>query len=303
MLITIITAVYNNKACIGTSLESVAAQTYPHIEHIVIDGGSADGTLDIIESRRRRIARLVSEPDKGIYDALNKGIRLATGDVIGFLHSDDVYENNSVIEKVASLISANPVDSCYGDLLYVNKNNLSKIVRYWRSGQYREGLFLGGWMPPHPTFFVRRGVYEKYGVFNPALGSAADYELMLRFLVKHKISTAYIPEVLVRMRTGGASNRSVMDRLHANRMDRLAWDFNGLKPSPFTLFMKPLRKLGQFISGYPGPEADMPHVPQTAEYPDGAMGAFSAAEPAAEYQADISTGKKGRKVDNGKEKS
>ena len=280
MLISIITAVYNNKACIGTCLESVAAQAYPDIEHIVIDGGSTDGTLDIVKTLGRRISRLVSGPDKGIYDALNKGIGLATGDAIGFLHSDDVYENSLVIGGVASFLKEQKTDSCYGDLLYVSNKSTDKIIRYWRSGPYRAGLFKMGWMPPHPTFFVRREVYEKYGVFNLSLGSAADYELMLRFLEKHRISTGYIPEVLVRMRMGGASNKSVLNRIRANRMDRKAWEINGLKPYPVTLFMKPLRKLGQFVSGYPAPGR------REIGYPANAAEALSAAEPVAEYRND-----------------
>lgn len=247
MNISIITAVYNGKRFIGACLESVAAQTYSGIEHIVVDGGSTDGTLDMLGSRRSQIARLASGPDRGVYDAFNKGIRLATGDVIGFLHSDDVYESGRVIETVASYMETFNAESCYGDLLYVSRDDAGKITRYWRAGPYREGLFQKGWMPPHPTFFVRRSVYAKYGLFNLALGSAADYELMLRFLLKHGISTVYIPQVLTRMRTGGISNSSILNRLSANLMDRKAWKVNGLKPPSFTLFMKPLRKLGQYV--------------------------------------------------------
>jgi len=139
------------------------------------------------------------------------------------------------------------IDSCYGDLLYVDKNDKNKVIRYWKSSEYKHGKFKQGWMPPHPTFFVRRKIYEKYGYFNLALGSAADYELMLRFLVKHRITTAYIPEVLVKMRIGGKSNSSLRNRIRANRMDRMAWKVNDLKPYPWTLWMKPLRKIGQYF--------------------------------------------------------
>lgn len=139
------------------------------------------------------------------------------------------------------------VESCYGDLLYVHKNDTDRVIRYWRASEYHHGKFKNGWMPPHPTFFVKREIYEKYGLFNLNLGSAADYELMLRFLLKYKITTVYIPQVLIKMRTGGISNASLKNRIRANRMDRLAWKVNGLKPYPWTLWLKPLRKATQFL--------------------------------------------------------
>lgn len=246
MKISIITAVKNGAETIGDCIDSVRRQTYP-AEHIIIDGVSTDGTKEIIKKHKNSISKIISEPDHGIYDALNKGIKLATGDVIGFLHCDDIYAHEGVLERVVETFQKNNTDSCYGDLLYVNKNDIGKVVRYWKASNYRPEKFKYGWMPPHPTFFVRREIYEKYGRFNLELGSSADYELMLRFLLRYGISTVYIPEVLVKMRVGGISNASLKNRIRANLMDRKAWEINGLKPYPWTLWLKPLRKVSQFL--------------------------------------------------------
>lgn len=274
--ISIITAVYNGAATMAGCLESVRRQSHAP-EHIVIDGGSTDGTLTLLERSRPGVAQLVSEPDKGIYDAMNKGIALATGEVIGILNADDYYADERVLARVAAVFADPAVEACYGDLVYVTKNRGSgfgirdsglltqnssgpqsgaklktqnfRVVRNWKSGTFRPDKFYWGWMPPHPTFFVRRSVYERFGTFNLELGSAADYELMLRVLVKHRVAAAYIPEVLVRMRTGGVSNSSLKHRIRANRMDRQAWRVNGLKPLPWTLLLKPVRKIPQYFSG------------------------------------------------------
>ena len=246
MKISVITAVRNGSETIRDCIASVKNQTLPK-EHIVIDGASTDGTLEIVAEYRSFIAKFVSEPDNGIYDAMNKGISLATGDIIGTLNADDFYVDNEVLQRVAKVFTGNNTDSCYGDLLYVDSADTNCITRLWRSGSFNERRFFWGWMPPHPTFFVRRSVYEKYGLFSLNLGSAADYELMIRFLLKHKITTAYIPKILVKMRTRGTSNASFKNRIRANRMDRLAWEVNGLRPYPWTLWMKPLRKVGQFF--------------------------------------------------------
>lgn len=268
--ISIITVTFNASATVTDCLRSVASQNHP-AEHIIIDGASTDTTLDNV----RRIlptARILSEPDRGIYDAMNKGIALATGDVVGILNADDFYASSDVLEKVARVFEDPAVMSCYGDLEYVREsekvrvkgeneeqsfNNRAQpftfhnshftVTRYWKSGPFSPVKFYRGWMPPHPTFFVRRSVYERYGLFSLDQGSAADYELMLRLLLKERITCAYLPEVLVRMRVGGASNASLAARLKANRMDRRAWEVNGLRPYPWTMVMKPLRKVLQYV--------------------------------------------------------
>ena len=248
MKISIITAVFNGADAIEDCIESIASQTHKDIEHIIIDGGSTDGTLDVIQRYKDKIARVISEPDRGIYDALNKGIRLATGDIIGFLHADDVYAHDKVIETAVSQMTRYNVDSCYGDLLYVDKNNTDKIIRYWKSRPYEKGLFKRGWMPPHPTFFVKKEIYDKYGYFNSGFKIAADYELMLRFLEKHKISTHYIPEVLIKMRLGGVSNRSFKNMLIKSSEDYKAWKVNNLNMGFHTILLKNISKIPQFFN-------------------------------------------------------
>jgi glycosyltransferase involved in cell wall biosynthesis len=247
MKISIITVSYNSSATIRDTIESVLSQDYADFEYILVDGESTDGTLDIIRSYQHPSIRWISEPDKGIYDAMNKGVQLATGDIIGILNSDDFYTDNQVLSKVAKTFREQQVESVYSDLAYVDASDVNKIVRYWKSGQYKEGSFLEGWMPPHPTFFVQRSVYEKYSQFDLRLKSAADYELMLRFIHRFKISVAYIPETLVKMRAGGVSNASFLHRFRANREDRLAWEYNKLTPKLYTLMLKPLRKVQQFV--------------------------------------------------------
>jgi len=242
---TIITATLNAARTITTCLKSIQEQTVP-VQHLIMDGGSQDNTLQLIESFNSSSRHVISEPDNGVYHAMNKGIDRASGEIIGFLNADDFYADAAVLKRVARVFVDKSVDSCYGDLQYVAQNNINQVVRHWHSGCFGVKRFYHGWMPPHPTFFVRRRVYEQWGGFKPGLGSAADYELMLRFLVKHQIRTVYIPEVLVKMRTGGLSNASLKNRLKANRMDRKAWAINGLRPLPLTLAMKPLRKIPQW---------------------------------------------------------
>jgi glycosyltransferase len=244
--ISIITATFNAETTLCDCIQSVSEQSVD-VEHIIIDGASTDGTLKTVEHYSNSLAKVVSEPDEGIYDAMNKGLKLATGDVIGILNADDFYASSDVLKKVANAFSEPDVDACYGDLVYVDSKDTNKVTRYWHSGNFNLRKFYLGWMPPHPTFFVRRSVYEKQGLFNLNLGSAADYEIMLRFLLKQQLKAVYIPEVLVRMRTGGESNVSLSNRLKANRNDRKAWDVNGLRPYPWTILFKPLRKIGQLI--------------------------------------------------------
>ena len=246
MKISIITATYNSAATVTTTMESVAQQEHPDIEHIIVDGGSDDDTLTLVRAFPH-VAKVVSEKDEGIYDAMNKGIGLATGEVIGILNSDDLYTNEFILSKVAAAFEDPAIDAVYGDLQYVDALNINKVTRTWKAGAFRPSLFYYGWMPPHPTFFVRRRVYARNGLFNISLRSSADYELMLRILLKNKGRPKYIPEILVKMRVGGQSNASLKNRLYANREDKLAWELNGLKPYFFTLYLKPLRKIKQFI--------------------------------------------------------
>jgi glycosyltransferase involved in cell wall biosynthesis len=246
MKVSIITATYNSEKTIADTLECIRHQDYPMIEHIIVDGLSQDRTLEIIHSFAH-VSTLVSEKDEGLYDAMNKGISRASGDIIGILNSDDMYVDNTVISTVAEVFKNEKVDACYADLQYVQAMDGSKVVRTWKSGPVTKRSFHYGWMPPHPTFFVRRSVYQKVGLFNTKLKTAADYEMMLRILVKYHLLAEYIPRVLVKMRTGGMSNASLFHRMRANREDRLAWKLNGLKPYFFTLYLKPIRKISQFI--------------------------------------------------------
>ncbi len=246
MKVSIITATYNSKATVKDTLDSVKMQTFKNIEHIIIDGGSKDETLEIVKDSGH-VGPIISERDKGIYDAMNKGITIATGDIIGILNSDDFYSNDKVIELIADTFANSNCDAVYGDLVYVEPTNKAKILRKWIAGGYRRNMFLKGWMPPHPTFFVTREVYEKFGNFNLRFKSSADYELLLRFMFINNIKVKYIPGVLVHMRAGGYSNRSFYNRLAAHKEDYLAWKVNGISPNWYTLIMKPVRKIKQFI--------------------------------------------------------
>ncbi len=244
--ISIITVTYNSALTLTDTLKSVQLQNYPNIEHIIVDGNSNDETLKIVQSFPH-VSKWISEKDSGLYDAMNKGVQLATGDIIGILNSDDLYAHNNVLAKVAEKFMNNNVDAVYGDLYYVNATNINKVIRVWKSGKFRKSNFILGWMPPHPTFFVKKEVYNKAGYFNLSLKRSADYELMLRFLLKHQINVDYLQEVLIKMRAGGISNGSWSSRLKANLEDRMAWKMNNLKPYFFTLYLKPVRKLFQFI--------------------------------------------------------
>jgi glycosyltransferase involved in cell wall biosynthesis len=246
MKISIITTTYNSAGTIEDTIKSVLSQVGVEIEYIIIDGGSTDGTLDIINKYKERVARVVSEPDGGMYEAMNKGIKLATGDVVGILNSDDFYASNNVIETVVKEFEKTGADCVWGDLVYVDPNDLSRVVRDWRSSPYKEGNFQKGWHPPHPTLFVKKSVYDKYGVFRTDLSTAADYELMLRFLEKNKISSAYIPQLLVKMRAGGESNKSYYNLIRANWYCYKAFGLNGLKINPLFILKKPWFKRHQF---------------------------------------------------------
>ena len=245
--ISIITVSFNSAQTIGDTLKSLATQSYPNIEHIIVDCASTDQTMQIVAGFPH-VAQCISEKDEGIYFAMNKGIAMASGDVIGILNADDLYADEEVIARVAAVFEDSAVDATYADLVFVDREDVSKIVRTWKSGIFKRSSMYHGWMPPHPTFFVRRSLYEKYGLFNTILRSAADYELMLRFLLKNQINLSYIPQTIINMRQGGKSTASISNRIKANLEDRKAWKMNGLKPHFFTLILKPLRKIKQFIS-------------------------------------------------------
>lgn len=247
MKVSIITVVFNNVITLRDTIESVLGQDYPNIEYIIVDGQSTDGTVELVQSYGSRIGKFISEPDGGLYDAINKGIKLASGDVIGLLHSDDLFYSRKAISTIVNAFKMDSVDSIYADLHYVDKDDTRRVVRNWQSGDYTRGRFTRGWMPPHPTFYVKKEVYDRLGLYDTEFKSAADYELMLRFLYKNNISTKYIQDTLVKMRVGGESNRSIKNRIRANREDFMAWKKNNLDPRFYTRFLKPLRKLPQFL--------------------------------------------------------
>ncbi|NKX41413.1 glycosyltransferase [Rhodobacteraceae bacterium R_SAG2] len=246
MKISIVTAVFNRAGTIADALRSVDTQSYQNIEHIIQDGGSQDGTLEIIRQFGTSSAQVVSEPDGGIYDAINKGISRATGDIIGLMHSDDFFADELVMERVVEAFRDPGVDGVYGDLDYVSARNTDKIVRRWRSGPYHPDLLERGWMPPHPTLYLRREVFDRWGLYDTSMRIAADYEAMLRYLAKGDIRLAYIPEVLVKMRVGGESNRSLSRILQKSREDYIALRRYGVGGMG-TLMAKNFSKLEQFL--------------------------------------------------------
>jgi glycosyltransferase involved in cell wall biosynthesis len=250
--LSIITVCYNSVSTIGDTLRSVAQQDYPNYEHVLVDGGSTDGTVELIiqfaAQHPEKNIRWNSEPDQGLYDAMNKGISWCEGDFIGTLNADDFYAHNKVLSQVMAQLEEHGAAALYADLEYVSADDITKTLRKWHSGAYTRNAFLWGWMPPHPTFFVHKNLYAQYGHFRLDLKSAADYELMLRLIHKYEVKPVYFPQTIIRMRVGGVSNASMGNRLAANKMDRKAWKVNGLKPYFFTLWLKPLRKIGQFLA-------------------------------------------------------
>jgi glycosyltransferase involved in cell wall biosynthesis len=215
--ITIITVCYNSEKYIKNTLDSVACQKFKNIEHLIIDGNSTDETVKLVQNYPH-IKKIISESDKGIYHAMNKGLRIATGDIIGFLNSDDFYENNEVLLRVANIFKNNLLlDACYADLIYVDSFDISKNIRYWRSNKFVKGLFAKGWCPPHPTFFVRRSLYRRFGNFDLNYRIASDVELMMRLLEVKKINAQYIPELWIKMRLGGTTNKNFKNILIQNK--------------------------------------------------------------------------------------
>jgi glycosyltransferase involved in cell wall biosynthesis len=249
MKISIITVTFNSVSVINDCLKSVKLQKYENIEHIIIDGASTDGTLSLLESKREQFGALISKSDKGIYDAMNKGIKIASGDIIGFLNSDDFYANNDILSKVAKIFKNNlSLDACYADLIYTDQNDISKDIRYWKSSKFTPGLFSKGWCPPHPTFFVRSSVYEQFGNFNLNYRIASDVELMMRFIEVHKINVRYIPELWIKMRMGGTTNNNFKNILIQNKEVLHALDSHNLSNNLISFFVHKIISRGlQFL--------------------------------------------------------
>lgn len=248
MKVSIITVSYNSIKTINETISSVLNQTYPNIEYIIIDGVSNDGTLDIVNSFNNRITKIISEPDKGIYDAMNKGIKIATGDIIGILNSDDLYVHNKIIEEIASeFLNDNCLDILYGDLVYVDKYDTSVVKRKWVSCPYYINFFENGNVPPHPSLFVKKEIYNEIGLFNTSLKFAADYEFMLRLFKKNIYVSKYYNKILVKMRLGGATNKNFKNIIIGNFEILKSWRINNYKIPLFLIPKRFIRKLNQFV--------------------------------------------------------
>ncbi len=247
MKVSIVTVVYNGEATIKDTVKSVLAQDYPDIEHIIIDGASTDGTMQVIRAYGDRITQVVSEPDQGIYDAMNKGIKLATGDVVGILNSDDFYANSDVISTVVKRFEVSQADSVFGDLVFVKPHSLDQVVRYYSSAKFHPKQFAAGWMPAHPTFFVKRWAYEQYGLFKTDYEIASDYELLIRFLAKHQLSYSYIAKVMVKMRAGGVSTKNLRSNWVLNREIVRGCAENGIPTNMMRVLSKYFTKVFQLV--------------------------------------------------------
>jgi len=246
--ITVVTAVYNGAETIEDTLRSVALQTHPDIEHIVVDGASTDATLAIVERYRNGIARLISEPDRGVYDAMNKGLSVATGEIVGFLNADDVFATPTVLSRIAETLAPADIDASYANLDYVSQTDPTRIVRRWRSTSYRPGLFERGWMPAHPTFYAKRHVYDAFGGFDLSFKLQADFELTMRLMRVHDIRTTFVPEVWIKMRTGGMSNNSVRNVVRGNMEAYQACRKHCLQVPPWFMLTKVASRLSQFTA-------------------------------------------------------
>lgn len=244
--VSIITVCLNSDKTIEDTIKSVLSQSYDDIEYIVVDGGSTDSTLDILNKYRDQISKCVSEPDKGIYDAMNKGIKLSNGDIIATLNADDVYADETIVRQMVELMQNNKLDAAYGDLAYIDHNDSNRVVRLWKPGQYNKGAFSYGWVAPHPTFFCRKDIFEKHGFYQNDFRIAADFELMLRFIEKHQIKIAYFPKVIAKMRTGGHAN--VWQGIIRGNLEIIkSFKMNNLKLSPLFFINKPLTKITQLF--------------------------------------------------------
>jgi glycosyltransferase involved in cell wall biosynthesis len=246
MKISLITVSYNSEKTIRDTIASVESQVGCDIEYILIDGASTDATLRIITESSDIVDRVISEPDRGIYDAMNKGIRASSGDVIGILNSDDVLAHEHVVKDVLAAFSSHGVDAVYGDLCYVSREDVGRVIRHWKTGEYVPGAFARGWHPPHPSFFLRRECYENYGYYDERFGVAADFELMLRMMEAHRVTSFYLPELIVRMRVGGESNRSFGKFVEGNLSCMRAFRANKVRVAPWYPVMRLAPKLAQF---------------------------------------------------------
>jgi len=246
--ISIITASFNSEAHIQSCLDSIAFQTYENIEHVIIDGKSTDKTLEIIDRHPFKPAKVISEKDKGIYDALNKGIKNATGDIIGFLHSDDIFENEYVIEELVSAFEESDSDLVYGNILHVHQENTKKIYRTWNSLPFKKDLLKKGWMPPHNGLFVKRKIFLKHGTYDINFKISADYEWILRVFSKDSIEVLYMDKLILRQRIGGKSNGSLLKIIQVMFEDykALRSNQNRVVESVKILIRKKLSKLDQF---------------------------------------------------------
>ncbi len=243
--ISLITVTFNSENTISRCIQSVASQSYKNIEYIVIDGGSTDNTIRIANSYSNVISIFISEPDQGIYDAMNKGVKHAHGDIIGILNSDDFFADKNALAAVAAAFTLQGTDIVYGDIDYVNPKG--KVIRKWRSGEYKHDIFNRGWMPPHPAFYCKRALFEELGFYSLEYGTAADYELMLRFMHLNKVSAWHLKKILVKMEIGGVSNKSYKNRVKSLLNDFKAMRNNGILMPAITLILKPLRKISQYF--------------------------------------------------------
>jgi glycosyltransferase involved in cell wall biosynthesis len=243
MKVSIITVCYNSASHVEDAINSVAAQDYGNIEHIIIDGGSTDGTIALLEKHDGRIASWISEPDRGIYDAMIKGIGMATGEVIGLLNSDDFYYNSSIISQVAAAFEDQKIDAVYGDLIFIDPENLNRTVRTYSSAKWSPARFARGYMPAHPTFFVRRKYYEKFGLFETDYRIAADYEMLIRLLFVNKLKYKYLPLTMVKMRKGGVSSSGIKSNIVLNREIVRACRKHGIKTSALKIYPKYFNKV------------------------------------------------------------
>lgn len=244
--ISVVTAVFNRQRTIAEAIESVAAQDHPFVEHVIQDAGSTDGTLEVIARVAGQGVSLQSAPDGGIYDGINRGIARSTGEIVGLMHSDDLFADPRVLSWVAAAMRDPAVDGVYGDLDYVSATDTTRIIRRWRSGACTPARLRSGWMPPHPTVYLRREVFDRLGLYDTSFRIAADYDAMLRYLVKGGVRLAYVPRVFVRMRVGGESNRSLSRILLKSREDFRAIRANEIGGIG-TLVLKNLSKIPQFF--------------------------------------------------------